>query len=103
MRYFPKFPQNVISICGKFVLGGSILEKCGKIWENGRFSGRLRSDWGYTTRAATAGLGSIGLDMKVIYYHFDTKRTLNTSQVHTDLVLGNDIAWVKCNDMYLRG
>ena len=38
------------------------MEKCGKIWKNGRFSGRLRPDWGNTTRAATAGLGSIGLN-----------------------------------------
>ena len=48
-------------ICGKYVFKGSILEKCGKIWKNGRFSGRLWPDWGYTTRAAMAGLGSIGL------------------------------------------
>ena len=35
----------------------------GKMWknmENGRFSGRLRPDWGNTARAATAGLGSKG-------------------------------------------
>ena len=38
------------------------LEKCGKIWKNGRFSGRLWPDWGCTTRAAMAGLGSIGLN-----------------------------------------
>ena len=37
------------------------MEKCGKIWKNARFSGRLRPDWGNTARAATAGLGSIGL------------------------------------------
>ena len=37
------------------------MEKCGKIWKNGCFSGRLRPDWGHTTRAAMAGLGSIGL------------------------------------------
>ena len=42
-------------------LEGSFLEKYGKIWKNGRFSGRLRPDWGHTTRVATAGLGSIGL------------------------------------------
>ena len=41
------------------------MEKCGKIWKNGRFSGRLRPDWGDTARAATAGLGSIGLNMHV--------------------------------------
>ena len=34
------------------------VEKYGK---NGRFSGRLRPDWGSTARAATAGLGSKGL------------------------------------------
>ena len=47
-------------ICGKYFLNGSILEKCGKIWKNSRFSGRLRPDWGNTTWEATAGLGSIG-------------------------------------------
>ena len=45
-------------ICGKCFLRGSILEKCGKICKNGRFSGLLRPDWGNTARAATAGLGS---------------------------------------------
>ena len=35
------------------------MEKYGK---NGRFSGRLRPDWGSTAWAATAGLGSIGRD-----------------------------------------
>ena len=29
--------------------------------ENGHFPGRLRPDWGNTTLAAMAGLGSIGL------------------------------------------
>ena len=48
-------------ICGKYFLDCSILEKCGKIWKNGHFSGRLRPDWGNTARAATAGLGSKGL------------------------------------------
>ena len=33
-------------IYGKYFLNGSFLEKCGKIWKNGRFSGRLRPDWG---------------------------------------------------------
>ena len=49
-------------ICGKYFLNGSFLEKCGKIWKNGHFSGRLRPDWGNTARAATAGLGSKGLN-----------------------------------------
>ena len=48
-------------ICGKNFLDCSILEKCGKIWKNSRFSGRLRPDRGHTARAATAGLGSKGL------------------------------------------
>ena len=48
-------------ICGKYFLDCSFLEKCGKIWKNGRFSGRLRPDWGNTARAATVGLGSKGL------------------------------------------
>ena len=37
------------------------MEKCGKIWKNGRFSGRLWPDWGNTAWAAMAGLGSIGI------------------------------------------
>ena len=37
------------------------MEKCGKIWKNGRFSGRIWPDWGNTARAATAGLGSKGI------------------------------------------
>ena len=48
-------------ICGQYFLVGTFLEKCGKMWKNGRFSGRLRPDWGNTTRAAMAGLRSIGL------------------------------------------
>ena len=40
---------------------GSNLEKCGKFEKNGRFSGRIRPDWGNTARADMAGLGSIGL------------------------------------------
>ena len=48
-------------ICGNYFLDCSILGKCGKIWKNCRFSGRLRPDWGNTARAVTAGLGPIGL------------------------------------------
>ena len=44
------------------------MEKYGKIWKNGRFSGRLRPDWGYTTRAAMAGLGSIGLNTFLLIF-----------------------------------
>ena len=40
---------------------GSNLEKCGHFWKNGHFSGRIWLDWGYTTWADLAGLGSIGL------------------------------------------
>ena len=43
---------------GSYILVGS---KCGKFWKNGRFSGRIRPDWGNTARADMAGLGSIGL------------------------------------------
>ena len=45
---------------------GSNLEKCGKFWKNGRFSGRIRPDWGNTARADMAGLGSIGLRLQNI-------------------------------------
>ena len=54
-------------ICGKYFLNGSFLEKCGKIWKNSRFSGRLRPDWGNTARPDTAGLGSKGLIGPVLY------------------------------------
>ena len=50
-------------MCGFYSLVGSILEKCGKFWKNGRFSGRIRPDWGNTARADMAGLGSIGLNV----------------------------------------
>ena len=46
---------------GSYFLYGSILEKCGNFWKNGRFSGRIWPDWGNTARADMAGLGSIGL------------------------------------------
>ena len=49
-----------------------LFEKCGKIWKNGRFSGRLWPDWGNTTRAATAGLGSIGYINYDIYIFNNT-------------------------------
>ena len=48
-------------ICCKNLLNCSILEECGKIWENGRFSGRLQPDWGPTAQATTARLGSKGI------------------------------------------
>ena len=50
-------------IRGSYFLKGSILEKCGQFWKNGRFSGRIWPDWGNTTRADMAGLGSIGLNL----------------------------------------
>ena len=49
---------------GLYILVGSNLEKCRKFWENGRFSWRIRQDWGNTARADMAGLGSIGLKVE---------------------------------------
>ena len=46
---------------GSYFLYDSILKKCGKFRKNGRFSGRIWPDWGNTTWADMAGLGSIGL------------------------------------------
>ena len=46
---------------GSYFLYGSILEKCGNFWKNGRFYGRIWPDWGSTTWADMAGLGYIGL------------------------------------------
>ena len=48
-------------ISGSYFLKGSILEKCGNLWKNGHFSGRIWPNWGSTARADMAGLGSIGL------------------------------------------
>ena len=46
---------------GNYFFVGSNLEKYGKFWKNGRFSGRIWPDWGNTAWADMAGLGSIGL------------------------------------------
>ena len=46
---------------GFYILIGSILEKCGKFWKNGRFSWRIWPDWGNAAQADLAGLGSIGI------------------------------------------
>ena len=45
---------------GSYFCIGYNLEKCGKFWKNGHFSGRIRPDWGNTAWADMAGLGSIG-------------------------------------------
>ena len=52
---------NWTSMSGSYFLYGSILEKCGIFLKNGRFYGRIWPDWGNTTWADMAGLGSIGL------------------------------------------
>ena len=49
---------------GSYFLYGSILEKSGNFWKNGRFSGWIWPDWGNTTWPDMAGLGSIGLKTK---------------------------------------
>ena len=41
------------------------MEKCGRFRKNGCFSGRIWPDWGNTTRADMAGLGSIGFNTKI--------------------------------------
>ena len=46
---------------GSYFLYGSILEKCGNFRKNSRLSGRIWPDWGNTTWADMAGLGSIGI------------------------------------------
>ena len=51
---------------GSYFFQGSILEKCGILLKNGRFSERIRPDWGSTTWAAMSGLGSIGLSKKPV-------------------------------------
>ena len=63
-----------IPMGGSYFFGGSNFEKYGKFWKNGRFSGRIWPDWGNTTRADLAGLGSIGIkpsDSRDIQLSFD--------------------------------
>ena len=43
-----------------YVLSCSNLEKYGKFWKNGRFSGQIWPGWGNTAWADMTGLGSIG-------------------------------------------
>ena len=50
-----------IPMGGYYFFVGSNLEKYGKFWKNGRFSGQIWLDWGNTAWADMAGLGSIGL------------------------------------------
>ena len=47
---------------GSYLCYGSILEKCGIFWKNGRFSRRIWPDWGNTARADMAGLVSKGME-----------------------------------------
>ena len=56
-----------------YFLYGSILEKCGNFWKNGRFSGRIWPDWGNTARADMAGLGSIGLNLGSLIFNYTSK------------------------------
>ena len=67
---------------GLYFLWGSIFEKCGKFWKTGRFSGRIWPDWGNTTRADMAGLGSIGIQFQSILHE-----RRKVSKVHV-LLLG---------------
>ena len=64
-------------ICGKCFLEGSILEKCGKIWENGCFFRWLRPDLGNSAWLAMAGLGSIGLMLLAVH----TLEDISTIQI----------------------
>ena len=50
---------------GSYVLSCSNLEKYGKFWKNGRFSGRIWPDRGNTAWADMAGLGSIVLSIRL--------------------------------------
>ena len=61
-------------ICGKYFFDGSFLEKCGNMWENCHFSGRLRPDWRNTT-----GLGSKGLRLPAYYF----KRSNQFEYIHS--------------------
>ena len=56
---------------GSYFLYGSILEKCGNLWKNSRFSGRIWPDWGNAAWADMAGLGSIGINKVMIIAKVD--------------------------------
>ena len=67
---------------GSYLLYGSILEKCGNFWKNGRFSGRIWPDWGNTAWADMAGLGYIGLG-------YTSNRPYALSNDESDIILHN--------------
>ena len=54
---------------GSYLLYCSNLDQCGNVWENGRFSGRIWPDWGNTTWADMAGLGSIAIYTRPVIEH----------------------------------
>ena len=53
---------------GSYFLYGSrsIFGKCGNFWQTSRLSGWIWPDWGKTTWADMAGLGSIGLRLDYV-------------------------------------
>ena len=48
---------------------GSNLEKCGNMWKNGRFSGRIWPDWGYTTWADFGRIGVYRVHEVLAFLH----------------------------------
>ena len=66
------------------------MEKCGKFRKNGRFSGRIWPDWGNTTRADMAGLGSIGLKKKKSFLGYDPV-TMLTLRVKSPSMINDHI------------
>ena len=71
---------------GSYFLKGFNLEKCGNFWKN-NFSGRIWPDWGNTTWADMAGLGSIGLNLYMPSTHTNGRSTkYRIAQVTVGLV-----------------
>ena len=60
------------------------MEKCGKFWKNGRFSGRIWPDWGNTARADMAGLGSKGLILVLLWKNVEKYEKLPFFPAATD-------------------
>ena len=68
------------------------MENCAKIWKNCCFSGGLPPDWGNTTQAAMAGLGSIGLIVLAIFHQglqYNESYSLSCSGACMRVKIGN--------------
>ena len=71
-----------------------------KIWKNCCFAGGLWPNWGNTTGAAMAGLGSIGIIVLVIFHQglqYNESYSLSCSGAYMRVEIGNVMAIIFLN------